>query len=124
MDIQEMTLAQLKEHIAEAEQIREALNMRSIEDIVSSNDGHWKLDTFYFIRTVTHHICGKLVRVTDKDLVLEQAAWVADDGRFNKALTTGEVNEVEPFPDGQVIVGRGALIDAAIWANAPLRAVK
>lgn len=73
----------------------------------------------YFIRTVTHHLTGKLVKVTSKELVLEQAAWIADDGRFHDALKTGNLNEVEPFPgDLQVIVGRGALIDAVIWNHA------
>lgn len=73
----------------------------------------------YFIRTVTHHLTGKLVKVTAKELVLEQAAWIADDGRFHDALKTGNVNEVEPFPsDLQVIVGRGSLIDACVWKHA------
>jgi hypothetical protein len=43
---------------------------------------------------------------------LEDAAWIADTGRFADALKSGKFNEVEPFPDGQVIVGRGAIIDA------------
>ena len=72
----------------------------------------------YFIRTVTHHLTGKLVKVTAKELVLEQAAWIADDGRFYDALKTGKLNEVEPFPsDTPVIVGRGALVDAVIWKH-------
>lgn len=72
----------------------------------------------YFIRTVTHHLTGRLTRVTAKELVLAEAAWIADDGRFHEALKTGKLNEVEPFP-GEVIVGRGSLIDACIW-NHPL----
>ena len=68
----------------------------------------------YFIRTVTHHLTGRLTRVTAKELVLADAAWIADDGRFHDALKTGKLNEVEPFP-GEVIVGRGSLIDACIW---------
>lgn len=73
----------------------------------------------YFIRTVTHHLTGRLVKVTAKELVLENAAWIADDGRFHDALKTGKLSEVEPFPqDCQVIVGRGALIDAVVWKHA------
>lgn len=79
----------------------------------------YEVNKNYFIRTVTHHLTGKLVKVTSKELVLEQAAWIADDGRFYDALKTGKLNEVEPFPqDVQVIVGRGALIDAVIWKHA------
>lgn len=72
----------------------------------------------YFIRTVTHHLTGQLVRVTAKELVLKDAAWISDDGRFMQALKDGALNEVEPFPDGdEVVVGRGALIDAVIWRH-------
>ena len=69
----------------------------------------------YFIRTVTHHHTGKLVDVTPTELVLENAAWIADDGRLTEALATGKFNEVEMFPVGsRVIIGRGSLIDALV----------
>ena len=77
----------------------------------------------YFIRTVTHHLTGKLIRVTDQELVLDDAAWIADDGRFHIALKDGVLNEIEPFP-GQVIVGRGSLIDACVWLHALPREAK
>jgi hypothetical protein len=74
----------------------------------------------YFIRTVTHHLTGKLAAVFDQELVLEQAAWIADDGRFADALKKCEFNEVEPFPvDQQVIVGRSSLIDAVEIEKTP-----
>jgi hypothetical protein len=73
----------------------------------------WEIGKPYFIRTVTHHLTGRLVAVHEQELVLEDAAWIADDGRFSQAITTGSLNEVEPFPRGsRVIVGRGSLIDA------------
>jgi hypothetical protein len=78
----------------------------------------------YLIRTVTHYHVGRLVEVTPKELVLEDASWIADTGRFNKALATGTLNEVEPFPVGRVIVGRGALVDAALWNHALPRTEK
>ncbi len=72
----------------------------------------------YFIRTVTQHYTGRLVSVTPNELVLESAAWVADSGRFATALSTGTLNEVEPFPaDVQVIVARGAVVDACVWKH-------
>ena len=66
----------------------------------------------YFIRTVTHHLTGRLVKVTQQELVIEHAAWIADDGRFMQALETGDFKEVEPYPDGPVIIGRGSIVDA------------
>lgn len=66
----------------------------------------------YFIRTVTHHYTGKLVEVWPNELVLESVAWIADDGRFAQAVATGSFSDVEPFPDGRVIIGRGSIVDA------------
>lgn len=71
----------------------------------------------YFIRTVTMIQVGKLINVTDNELVLKDAIWVADTGRFAQALETGKLDEVEPFPEGEVIVGRGAVVDACIWGH-------
>lgn len=70
-----------------------------------------------FVRTVTMHYMGRLVRVTAGELVLTDAAWIADSGRYSVALATGALNEVEPYPDGPVIVSRGALVDVALWAH-------
>lgn len=66
----------------------------------------------YLIRTVTMIDTGRVVRVTPTEIVLEDAAWIADTGRFATALKSGNFNEVEPFPDGEVIVGRGSIVDA------------
>jgi len=79
--------------------------------------------TQYLIRTVTMYYTGRLLAVTDSDLVLEDAAWVADTGRFHNALKTGELNEVEPFTD-RVIVPRGGIIDATAWTHDLPRAQK
>lgn len=66
----------------------------------------------YFIRTVTHYFTGRLVWVGEKEIALEDVAWIADTGRFNEFISGKSVNEVEPFQPGQiVIVGRGSIID-------------
>jgi len=72
----------------------------------------YQLGKSYFIRTVTMYYTGRLVAVTPQELVLEQVAWIADTGRFEAALRTGDFFEVEPYPVGKLIIGRGALIDA------------
>ena len=76
-----------------------------------------------FIRTVTHHYTGRVAEVTAEDVILTDAAWIADDGRFNAALVNGAFNEIEPFP-GPVQIGRGAIIDATLWTHPLPRAVK
>lgn len=78
----------------------------------------------YFIRTVTFYFTGRLVEVTAHELVLEEACWIADTGRFNVALAKGELGETEPYPDGRVMIGRGALVDASVWKHALPRSQK
>jgi hypothetical protein len=81
----------------------------------------WKIGAAYFIRTVTHHLAGRLAWVGDKELVLLSAAWIADDGRFTQAVLNSEFNEVEMFPvNEQVIVGRASIIDAVKITTLPI----
>lgn len=77
-----------------------------------------------FIRTVTMSHTGRLVEVTDKELVLEDACWIADTGRFTDFLESGKLNECEPFPVGRVIVGRGAVVDCCEWKHTLPRSQK
>ena len=77
----------------------------------------FELGGAYLIRTVTMYYTGRLRRITDTDLLLTDAAWIADTGRFATALKTGVVSEVEPFPDA-VIISRGCIVDATFWPHA------
>jgi len=86
--------------------------------------GPYTIGMKIFIRTVTMIVTGRLVEVHEHELVVEDAAWVADTGRFSAALASGTLSEVEPFPDGRVIVGRGSIVDACEWAHELPRAVK
>lgn len=76
----------------------------------------WKVGESYFIRTVTMHCLGKLKAVLPEELLLEQASWVADSGRFHECLRTGKLSEVEPFVN-DVILNRSSIIDATIWQH-------
>jgi hypothetical protein len=83
------------------------------------SDDVWEIGANYLIRTVTMIDTGRLVAVTDRELVLEDAAWIADTGRFADAIAMSKFEEVEPFPDGRVIIGRGAIIDAVTIKQLP-----
>lgn len=72
----------------------------------------------YFIRTCTYHLTGRVRQIIGGFLVLDDAAWIAESGRFANALAEGELREVEPMPDG-TIVSLGAITDACPW-NHPL----
>ena len=83
----------------------------------------WNIKKKYFIRTVTMALTGELVAVTPQELVLNNAAWIADTGRF-ASFIRGDLSsssiEIEPFPDKKlVILGRNSIIDAVEW-NYPL----
>lgn len=78
-------------------------------------DNIWEVGKAYFIRTVTMYLTGRLIKIGPQELVLEDAAWIADTGRFSDAMKTGSFNEVEPF-NGKIIVGRGSIVDAQEWS--------
>ena len=70
----------------------------------------------YLIRTVTMHYVGRIASITDCDIVLEEASWVADTGRFHDCLETGNISELEPFIK-PVIVSRSVIVDATEWSH-------
>jgi hypothetical protein len=91
---------------------RQLASMFSTQNIPTEVNGPWEIGKNYLIRTVTMIDTGKLVAVGSQELVLESAAWIADTGRFTGALQTVIFSEVEPFPEGKLIIGRGSVIDA------------
>ena len=97
------------------EQIIKILELtKGSQESESSSVYPWEIGEKYFIRTVTMHLVGKLIAVTDKELVLENASWIADSGRFHDALKSGKFDEVEPFIN-DVIVNQTSVIDATIF---------
>lgn len=73
-----------------------------------------RLESKVIIRTVTMYYTGRIVELTKDEIVLSDAAWIADSGRWHQALEKGELAEVEPYP-GVVSVARGAVVDVSPW---------
>jgi hypothetical protein len=74
----------------------------------------YQIGKTYVIRTVTMIQLGRLTAVYPQELVLEDASWIADTGRFANFLKDPELrSESEPFC-APCIVGRGAIVDAQI----------
>lgn len=72
-------------------------------------------------------LVGRLEAVGPQELVLASACWVADTGRFSEFLNKGAISsqcELEPFPDGEILIGRGSIIDACLWKHGALRETK
>ena len=110
INLDEMTVKQIREIAALAAGLGGGTSC-------SSSPNPYTVGQKLFIRTVTHHYTGRLVAVHDQELVIEDAAWIADDGRFNECLKNGTPSEVEPYPKGRVIIGRGSILDVSEWKH-------
>jgi hypothetical protein len=113
-----MNIQNLKEALSVIEQLR------SVEELPAAiSQSLFTTGAKYYIRTVTHHQVGECVGVETVGntpfVVLKNASWVADSGRWNEALTKGLVAsncEVEPCP-GFVRVNVTSIIDVFDWSH-------
>jgi len=71
------------------------------------------LDNSYFFRTVTYHLIGRVVGFMGNFLILEEASWVADSGRFMNAIKDGTLDEVEPV--GNAFINLESVTDFFPW---------
>ena len=71
----------------------------------------------YYFRTVTYHSVGRIERVTDTDIVLSDASWVASAGRYQDCLLTGKVEDAEEIPGGRHVVMIGSIVDYDEWVH-------
>lgn len=115
-DLNKLTVNQLKAELESIEKKKQKVTTKKVDV--------WEVGKNYVVRTVTMIDVGRLIEVTPQELVLEDAAWIADTGRWNVFLKDGVYSESEPFPNGRVIVGRGAIIDAVEWKHGLIRKVK
>lgn len=82
----------------------------------SSKEVPFEVGECYYIRTVTHHQTGRVKKIVGDFLVLEDAAWIADSGRWKDAIESGNLNEVEPV-ECDVFVNMTSVIDAYEWSH-------
>ena len=76
----------------------------------------FKIGEKYLVRTVTYFSLGQLERIEGDFLVLSQASWVADTGRFTQALEKGSLSEIEIT--GECFVNINSIVDAFPWKHA------
>ena len=80
----------------------------------------------YFIRCLTYHSTGRFVGTQQVGghtlLLLEDAAWVADSGRFSAAILTGSLSEVEPVDT--MAINLANVVDIFPWEHDLPRDVK
>jgi hypothetical protein len=76
----------------------------------------FEIDSKWLIRTVTFAITGRVKQVKGKFIILEDAAWVADTGRFGECIEKGSLSEVEAVTV-DVVVNTESIVDAYYWVH-------
>ena len=94
------------------EKIKDQLTADEIVDVSSLDD---LVGKEFFIRTVTYHMTGKVVKRMGAFIQMEDAAWIADSGRFSNAIKNGELDEVEPV--GTAWINLSSVVDFFPWKH-------
>ena len=97
INISDETWEKIKDQVTE----EESTNIDEMKDFIG---------TKLFIRTVTYHLVGKVEKIVGHFMVLSDASWVADSGRFMNAIKDGTLDEVEPV--GEAFVNINSITDA------------
>ena len=100
------------------------LSMSDLRDLLGASSPSaqplpFKVGDKLFVRTVTYFMTGQVKEIVGAFLVMEQAAWIADTGRFSDALESCNFSEVEPFPSGTAILNTMSIIDASPIKDLP-----
>lgn len=113
-DISGMTMAAIASLVAE---LHDKAQSQALAPIRKAKSGEWlwRVGAAYHIRTVSYHYTGRFVGFNgpnNSEIVLEDAAWIADDGRFAQAIESGTMSEIEPYPEGSLVgINRTSIVD-------------
>lgn len=83
-----------------------------IEDKNSSDEceSFLELELVYAIRTVTMIYTGRLKKINNQELLIDEAAWIPDTERWADFVSTGAHKEAEPYTK-PVVINRGSILD-------------
>lgn len=87
-------------------ELEDGKEISSYEDMVGSK---------FFFRTVTYHMVGEVKKVVGRFVLLKNASWIADSGRFMNAIKDGELSEVEPV--GTAYLNMDTVVDFFPWVH-------
>lgn len=103
MSIDKLTIGELKE--LKGFLGGDAKNKKSIS---------YEVGKSYLIETVTKYYLGRVKEITDYEIVLENAAWIADTGRYSTALEKGlegiDNSEIEIITNNPAITITGIIM--------------
>ncbi len=109
LEISDETYEKIKEQLS----ADELIDISTLDDLVGQK---------LFIRTVTYHMTGEVVKRMGAFIQLKDAAWIADSGRFNEAIKNGTLNEVEPV--GTAWINLSSVVDFFPWKHKLPKEVK
>lgn len=102
IEVSDETYVKIKDQLTADEMV----DISSLDDLVGKK---------LFVRTVTYHMTGKVTKRIGSFIQMEDAAWIADSGRFSDALAKGELDEVEPV--GTAWVNLSSVVDFFPWKH-------
>ena|SRR3990167_1751783 len=96
--------------------VKELIELLRLTEGKTNTELPFEVGKNYFIRTVTFHLTGKVEAIKGNFLVLNDATWIADSGRFTNAINEGKLAEVEPV-DVETYVNINSITDAFEWKH-------
>lgn len=127
--MKEMTIANFIEHAEQVEKLKAVLckgdgyptsdalkgaSQKCEPSDVVYNKSPYEVGKQYFVQTVTYFYLGQLSAEYGDTIVLSNASWIPDTGRYNEFISGQEPKEVEPCKN-PVIIHKGALLSATLW---------
>ena len=107
---------ELKKQLSELEELETKVKSKKQSVQFEKMDMPFKIGSCYFIRTVTYFATGRVKAIVGNFLVLEDAAWIADTGRFKEAIMEGKLSEVEPV-EVNMYLNVNSITDAFDWGH-------
>lgn len=123
-DISGMTMSEIQSLVNEMHKQPQLPPLKKAK----SGEWLWRVGATYLIRTVSYHYTGRFVGFNgpnNSEVCLEDAAWIADTGRFMQAVQDGVLGEVEPYPNGTIVaINRTSISDFCEVKWSPPRSQK
>ena len=112
----EKTKSELEKELKELELLEVKVKTKKEDLKFRKMELPFKVGGAYFIRTVTYFATGRVKAIVGNFIVLEDAAWIADTGRFRDAIVKGILSEIEPV-DVDMFLNINSITDAFLWKH-------
>jgi len=71
----------------------------------------------YYIETFGKHFVGRVKSLSHATVTLEDAAWIADDGKYSTFLRLGSAEGMEVEPMGEVEIALAYISVKTLWPH-------